>query len=119
MPATVASVDERHGAVARNERAQQLERPDLDANAGRREDDVVEVAGDEVGRRLVERPPALVQLGESAFVLRERARSAAGPLPGGVERNIEPDRRGARAKRLARPAGLDRAAAEGEDARVR
>jgi hypothetical protein len=111
--------DERRGPVARDERAEELERADADVDARGGEDDVVEVVRDEVGRRLVERAPALVQLREAALVLRERPCGAPGTLPRRLERDVNPDRPRVSAQRLACPRRFDRPAAESEHPRVR
>ncbi len=73
--------DERDRAVAGDELAEPPQRAALDVDAGRGEDDVVGVPGDDVGDLRVERPALLVEPLELLAVPRERAIAPAHALP--------------------------------------
>src|SRR5581483_4466960 len=84
--------DECNWPVARQELAELPERATLDMHARGGEDDVVDVARDDVGDFRVQRTPLLVQPAERRFVLRERAVASAHALPARVDVDVEPHR---------------------------
>ena len=88
-----------------------------DGHATGGEHDVVRIVRPAVGDLLVERLPALVELPEPRFVLRERPVAAAHALPRRLDVDLDQDRRRACAQRLANRWRLDSAAAESDHAR--
>ena len=104
--------DERDLPLAGHQLAEQLDRSDLDADAGGAEHHVVDVLRGCVRDLPVERHALLVERAERLFFPRERAIAPPHVLPGGPRVDLDVDRQRILPQRLADSGARDRAAAE-------
>ena len=90
----------------------------LDVDSGSGEDDVVGIAGDDVGDFRVDRPPLLVEALELLVAPGERAVAPLHALPGNVDVDVDPDHRRVLLQQRTHLRRRDRAAAEIDDDRL-
>ena len=110
--------DQLDGSVAGDEVAELVDRAELDMDAGRGEQDPVDVARLRVRHRLIEGLPVAMQRVERLLVLRERPTRSHDPLPGGLRVDIEQHRERAPGELCLRALRLHRPAPERDDERV-
>jgi len=96
-----------------------LQRPALDMDAGRRQNDAVRVRCGRVGHSSIEGPALVVETAERLLVLTQRTVAPFHPLPRGIDVDVDQDRERAPGRRLAHQRRLDRPPAECEHRRLR
>jgi hypothetical protein len=110
--------DERHSTLSRDELSEPLQKAALDTNARGDEDNVVEIASDEVCDLRVQGPPFLVEAREVLVTAGERTIGALDALPGHVYVDVEPDDERVLLQQSPNLGRRDGAAAEIDDQRL-
>ncbi len=118
-PGHVRIGHERRSSLARNERAEQLERARSHLNAARCEHDTIEIGCAGVGHLLVERAAPFVERAEIRLLLRQRPLASRRTFPRSFRIDLEQDGDGTLAQLVADRGRLDCASAERDHRRLR